>query len=220
MQPPHAIHSCIHSHARNKLRHAKSAYPTSIHPPTATRSINGSICTACTPPPSTTSSINNSISPSPPKLNTPQQPTHHLHRTPQASTACIDLPTSHPPTRPPSITPSATSKQPTRPSTMPCHVLPHPHDPAPLCNSTFVLLPPPPPLSAIPPETPFVEQERRSALDIWQRFIFLRPIPPASLSLFVWRSLFVWACAGREPEVPGQLGPDQNAAHGHTGLPV
>ena len=36
----------------------------------------------------------------------------------------------------------------------------------------------------------------------WQRFIFLRPIPPASLSLFVWRSLFVWACAGREPEVP------------------
>ena len=177
MHPPHAILSCIHHMHEPSCAMQNPPTPPCFTPrdrstdPFARHApfLHQQPTLHFTQPTSIEHTTATNTPPGPPSNTPSDPPINHIH-----------LPTSNRPTRPQSITPSATSKQPTLPSTMPCHVLPHPHDPAPLSNSTFVLLPPPPPLSAIPPETPFVEQERRSALDIGSGLSSFAPfrLPP------------------------------------------
>ena len=99
MHPPHAIHLCIHHmHEPSCAMRNPPTPPQITHPPPRDRSTDPFSRHA---PPLRQQPT--SISPSPPQLNTPQQPTHHLHRTPQAIHCMCHqpcIPTSHRPTCP------------------------------------------------------------------------------------------------------------------------
>ena len=158
-----------------------------------------------------------------PQLNTPQQPTHHLHRTPQLSTS---LPTSHRPTCPPAITPATRRLQTAHPpinnttphttdSPLPCSAQRRLFHPARRRRPSFSFSR----RSHYPAHCPRRLSQNRAPIGAKQVAAVCLLLPLPSSCLFVACCSFACSCwslgllhAGCE--VPGQLGTDKNAAHG------